>query len=400
MIKRIPVEFVSVGMYVSDLNAAWIPHSNVRKQGLIKSEAVIEKIKKMGISEIYIDSSLGKDCQDALTKDEVDSENHAALEKVSSLAPLMKPKLDLNEEMLAAGKVHNAAVDLVANLVDGVKSNQPIEVDSFESVADGMLDSVLRNHNALCCLGRIREKDSYLMEHSVNLAVLMSVFGKSLELDRSVMKPIAIGAMLHDIGKILVPDDVLHKPAKLTDAEFEIIKQHAQYSRELLEKTKGMPELAITVAAQHHEKMDGTGYPLGLKGCDISPFGRMAAIVDVYDAITADRVYHRGMPPTAALKKLLEWSNHLDPSLVNHFIRCIGIYPVGSAVLLDSGRIGVVTQANDDDQRLPTVKIIYHTKFKSFVKVINLDLAKPNVQDRILRAIDPHDYQINIRDFL
>ena len=194
MIKRIPVKFLSVGMYITDMNADWIPHSNLKKKGLVKNEAVIEKIKKLGVTEIYIDTAAGKDCQDALTIDEVETQNAALLDNASELKPAMKPVFDLNEEMLAAGKVHNEALDLVSNMLEGLKSKRPIELESFEKVADGMLESVLRNHNALSCLGRIRAKVSYLMEHSVNLAVLMSVFGRSLQLDRSVMKPIAIGA--------------------------------------------------------------------------------------------------------------------------------------------------------------------------------------------------------------
>lgn len=400
MIKRIPISALKQGMYISDLNSDWIPHSNFKKKGFIKSDEVVEKIKKLGITELYIDTSIGKDTQDALTASEVDQKNQKDLEAVGSMAPIMKPKISLNDELNAAAKVHSEAISLVEGLVGDVKEKKPIRLEAFEEVADGMLDSVLRNHNALTCLGRIREKDSYLMEHSVNLAVLMTVFGKSLQLDKKTMQHVAIGAMLHDIGKIMVPDEVLHKPRRLTDEEFEVMKKHAQYSKELLEQTEGMPKLAVTVAAQHHEKMDGSGYPLGLCGHEISPFGRMAAVVDVYDAITADRVYHKGIAPAAALKKLLEWSNHLDASLVRHFIRSVGIYPVGSLVLLESGRLAVVIEANDFDQRLPLVKVVYHTRFRTFIKVENLDLAKPSCQDRIVKAVDPEQYKIRVGDFL
>ncbi len=400
MIKRIPIDSLQVGMYVSDLNADWIPHSNLKKKGKIKQEAVIEKIRQLGVSEIYIDTSLGRDSQDGLTETEVEARNEAALQSAGALAPLMKPKLALEDEMQAASKIHNEALGLVSNLLTDVREKKPIALDAFEEVADGMLDSVLRNHNALSCLGRIRAKDSYLMEHSVNLAVLMSVFGKSLDLPRETMQHVAVGAMLHDIGKIMIPDEILHKPERLTAAEFEVMKQHARHSRDLLKGTPGMPELAVLVAAQHHEKMDGSGYPEGLCGDEISPFGRMAAVVDVYDAITADRVYHKGITPSAALKKLLEWRHHLDASLVRHFIRSVGIYPVGSLVLMESGRLAVVVQANDFDQRLPTIKVMYHTKFRSFITIETIDLSKPSVQDRIVKAVDPDVYHIKVSNFL
>ncbi|WP_156498170.1 HD-GYP domain-containing protein, partial [Oleiphilus sp. HI0043] len=255
-------------------------------------------------------------------------------------------------------KVHEEAVELMGGILTDVKTGQALPIDAIDNLAEDMLDSLFRNHNALACLGCIREKDSYLMEHSVNLSVLMSIFGKSMQLDRSVLHQTISGALLHDIGKIMVPDEILHKPGKLTDDEFSQMKHHVTLGREHLLGIEGISPLTIQVVSEHHERMDGTGYPSGLCGHEISTFGRMAAIVDVYDAITADRCYHKGMTPTMAIKRLLEWSDHhLDRSLVNHFIRCIGIYPVGSLVLLESGRLGAVVEVNEFDQRSPKVRV-------------------------------------------
>lgn len=401
MIKRIPVSALRVGMYISDLNKDWIPHNNMKKSGFLKNEKVVEKIKQMGVSEIYIDTMKGADTQDGAPAHEVDKENNAALEKAGALAPLSRPQIALQDEMIVAQKLHNEAKGLVNNVMEDVKIGKGIDVSSIDELAEGMLDSIFRNHNALACLGRIREKDSYLMEHSVNLSVLMSIFGRSMALDKNMLLQTIVGALLHDIGKTLVPDEVLHKPGKLDDAEFSQMKKHVVHSHDILIKTEGISELTVIVAAQHHEKMDGSGYPNGLVGEEISPFGRMVAITDVYDAITADRVYHKGMTPTEAIKKLLEWSgNHLDRSLVEHFIRTVGIFPVGSLVLLESGRLGVVIEANEFDQRLPTVRVMYHTKFRSHIKIQVIDLSKPSVQDRILKAVSPEEFKIDVRDFL
>ncbi|MBK8971039.1 MAG: HD-GYP domain-containing protein [Hahellaceae bacterium] len=401
MIKRIPIRALEVGMYISDMNVDWIPHANMQKKGRIPNERVIEKIKALGVQNLYIDTLKGKDTQDGLTEAEVEAINQDKLEKASALAPAVRPRLSLEEEMSQAAKLHNEAIGLVNGVMDDVKLGKALEVKAIDTLADGLLDSIFRNHNALACLGCIRDKDSYLMEHSVNLSVLMSIFGKSIQLDRDIMHQTIVGALLHDIGKILIPDEILHKPGKLSDDEFAEIKKHAVHSHDILKKTEGVGPLSVIVAAQHHEKMDGSGYPKGLKGDEISPFGRMTAIVDVYDAITADRCYHKGMPPTMAVKKLLEWSDHhLDRSLVNHFIRCIGIFPVGSLVLLESGRLGVVIEANEHDQRLPVIRVMYHTKFRTFLKTEKIDLANPKVQDRIVKAVDPRDYQIQVGDFL
>ncbi|WP_255374933.1 HD-GYP domain-containing protein [Oleiphilus sp. HI0123] len=353
------------------------------------------------MKEVYIDTFLGEDLKDAPTLAEIDKENEKKLAAAGELSSLNKPRLGLGEEMLAAQKVHEEAVELMGGILTDVKTGQALPIDAIDNLAEDMLDSLFRNHNALACLGCIREKDSYLMEHSVNLSVLMSIFGKSMQLDRSVLHQTISGALLHDIGKIMVPDEILHKPGKLTDDEFSQMKHHVTLGREHLLGIEGISPLTIQVVSEHHERMDGTGYPSGLCGHEISTFGRMAAIVDVYDAITADRCYHKGMTPTMAIKRLLEWSDHhLDRSLVNHFIRCIGIYPVGSLVLLESGRLGAVVEVNEFDQRSPKVRVMYHTKFKCFIKTELIDLAKPTVQDAIVKAVDPDLFRINVKDFL
>lgn len=401
MIKRIPISDLKVGMYISDLNSDWIPHSNFKKQGKIKKDEVIEKIKKLGIKEIYIDTFQGLDVKDAPTAAEIDKLNEAKLAESGSLTPLNKPKFSLGEEMQAAQKVHQEAVALVDGVLADVKLGKAIELGAIDNLAEEMLDSLYRNHNALACLGCIREKDSYLMEHSVNLSVLMSIFGKSMQLNRSILQQTIAGALLHDIGKIMVPDEILHKPGKLTDAEFEVMKSHVMLGQKHLCETEGITPLTVRIVSEHHERMDGSGYPCGLHGHEISAHGRMAAIVDVYDTITADRCYHKGMTPTMAIKRLLEWSDHhLDRSLVNHFIRCIGIYPVGSLVLLESGRLGAVVEVNEFDQKSPIVRVMYHTKFRTFIKTELIDLSKPSVQDRIVKAVNPEDYKISVKDFL
>ncbi|MCG8517401.1 MAG: HD-GYP domain-containing protein [Pseudomonadales bacterium] len=401
MIKRVPVTALEVGMYITDLNNDWIPHNTRNRRGFLRNEATIAKIHQMGVDFVYIDTNKGKDTQDSEPAREVDARNAALLDDVGALKPLPKRVRPLADEMVIAQQIHGEAQNLVGNVLRDVKLGHAINITPFNELATELQESVFRNHNALSCLGRIRDKDNYLMEHSVNLSVLMSLFGKAMGCSNDVQHQTIIGALLHDIGKILTPEEILHKPGRLTAAEFEEMKAHARHSRDILLATEGIGELTVLTAAQHHEKMDGTGYPEGLRGDEISVYGRMVAISDVYDAITADRVYHKGMTPTQGLKKLMEWSGpHLDPQLVRQFIRCIGLYPVGSLVLLESGRLGVVVESNDDDQRLPVVRVMYHTKFRMPITVETLDLAIPGCQDRIVRAVDPADYQINLKKFL
>ena len=401
MIKRIPVSALKVGMYITDLNNDWIPHNTQRKKGVIKREETIERIRKLGVQYIYIDASKGADSQDSEPATEVDQRNEAALQASGALKPGHTATVPLAEEIVIAQQVHRQAQGLVGNFMNDVKMGGAIDIAPIHQLADELQNSVFRNANALSCLGRIREKDNYLLEHSVNLSVLMSLFGNYRKLAPDILHQTIVGALLHDLGKILIPDEILHKPGRLSPEEFEVMKLHARHSRDILASTEGIGEITVITAAQHHEKLDGSGYPEGLKGDEITEYGRMVAITDVYDAITADRVYHKGMTPTQGLKKLLEWSgDHLDPVLVKQFIRCIGLYPVGSLVLLESGRLGVVVETNDADQRLPVVRVMYHTRFRLPITVETIDLSRPGNQDRIVRAVDPEDYKLDIRKFL
>jgi HD-GYP domain-containing protein (c-di-GMP phosphodiesterase class II) len=401
MIKKISVNQLKPGMYVSDLNCDWIPHHTYNKEGRIGDLATISEIRKRGITELYIDTERGLDTEDALTAAEVDQQNEESLLRAAEQKPDQQASVSVQEELRKAQKLHTEARGLVSNVLKDVKLGRALDVDAFDQLADGMVDSVLRNHNALAALGRIREKDNYLLEHSINLAVLMGIFARSLKIDRQTMHQAVLGAMLHDIGKVMIPDTVLHKPGKLSDDEFQVMRQHVVFSRELLKQTPGISDLTILVAAQHHERIDGSGYPDGLHDCDICREGKMCAIADVYDAITADRVYHKGMSPTAALKKLLEWSgSHLDEVLVHRFIRSMGIYPVGTLVQLKSERLAVVIEASESHQRTPIVKTVYHARLKQFIPPEIIDLSRPSAQDEISRAVDPALWKIRVADFL
>ncbi|WP_203142259.1 HD-GYP domain-containing protein [Marinobacter mangrovi] len=401
MIKRIPISALQIGMYITDLNNDWIPHNNNRRRGVIRRDETIEKISRLGVHHVYIDTDKGLDSPDAVPAAAVDRHNETLLQQAGGLKPLLRPRAALDEEIVIAKRIHTETQSLVGNLMQDVKLGRAIDLAPVHELADNLQGSVFRNANAMACLGRIREKDNYLLEHSVNLSVLMSIFGKAMKHPHDVLHQTVVGALLHDIGKILTPDAILHKPGRLNTEEFEVMKQHAVHSHDILANTEGIGELTLLTAAQHHERMDGSGYPAGLKGNEISLYGRMVAIADVYDAITSNRVYHKGMTPTQGLKKLMEWSgDHLDPELVRQFIRCIGIYPVGSMVLLESGRLGVVIETNEDDQRLPVVRLMYHTRFRMPIPVATLDLAAPGNQDRIVRAVDPATYKIDIRPFM
>lgn len=404
-IKKVAVGQLRPGMYVHDLNCGWMDHPFISNKFEIKDIETIQRIVEMGIKELYIDTGKGLDATSAQTREEVMADLQRRLKRVGAEPSTTEaPRVAVREERVYAERVEREAARLVTNIMQDVRLGKQVEIERVSQVVDGMVSSIFRTPHALMSLGRIRQMDRYTFEHSVSVGVLMISFAKELGLERSVIQEIGVGALLHDIGKIKTPDNILNKPGKLTDDEFTIMRQHVVYSREVLEQTDGITPTALAVAAQHHERYDGSGYPLKLKGDEISQFGQMAAIVDVYDAISADRCYRKGEEPTTVLRKLLEWSKfHFNEALVHQFIRCVGIYPVGTLVRLESGRLAIVLEPGEKGPLYPTVRVVYDTNKRKFITPRDIDLSNPTARsgdDRIVNCESAEKYGIKVPVFM
>jgi len=403
MIKKIPTADLKVGMYIHDLDCGWMNHPFVVNQFKITKDASIEKIVKAGIKNLYIDTDKGLDLKDGMTEKEVKKDLDKKITGEIAEQPTLKKKVSLEQEKRNAVKVFSEAQELIQNVMGDARLGKQIELESVEPVVEKVTSSVLRNQDAMLSLCRIKQKDQYTFQHSVSVCAMMTTFSRALDWDAETIKQVSVGALLHDIGKMMVPPEVLNKPGRLNDEEFKQMQCHVVYSRSILEKTPGITQIAIDTAAQHHERKDGSGYPLGLKGDEISLVGKNCAIVDVYDALTSVRCYKDGWQPTATLKKMLEWSDfHFERDLLQQFIRCIGIYPVGTVVRLDSGLIAIVMEQGEEDLLRPTVRVIYNSKKQRYTKPTDVDLAraaKTHGSDHIVAAADPEKYGIDIQRF-
>jgi HD-GYP domain-containing protein (c-di-GMP phosphodiesterase class II) len=389
MIKKIKTEQLTHGMYVHDFNCGWLSHPFLTNSMKIEDDQTITKVIDYGIRELYIDTDKGYDLGGAPTEDEVKQEIQAEIDRIVRPEKENRIAVSVREEIVKAKEIRNKAKETVHNIMEDVRFGRQIKTEEVGQVVDNMIDSIFRNQDALMSLGRIKEKDEYTYMHSVSVGVLMISFGKHLGLDMQVLKEVGVGAMLHDVGKMIVSQVILNKEEKLTEKELAMMKKHVEYSRTILEQTHGITDIAITLAAQHHERVDGTGYPLGLKGEAISYYSKAVAIADVYDAMTSKRCYQENFLPTDVLKKLYEWSSyHYDRTLVEQFIRCVGIYPVGTLVQLESGLVGVIIQNGEKNLLQPVVRIVYNTSNGSYVRMpYDMDLAKPsgkNGEDRIV----------------
>ena len=398
MIKQIRTDQLKPGMFIHDLNCAWLDHPFITSTFAVRDDATVEKIISLGIREVYIDTVKGADVWEGRPQQDVNADLERRLQEIAQRAAEKPLIVDLKEESARARRIHGEANKIVRHMMDDIRLGQQIQVDRVEPLVENMVDSVFRNQDALLPLARLKHQDNYTFEHSVSVCALLTAFGRSVKLPKEVIHDIALGGLLHDVGKAQVPEKILKKPAKLTDDEFVKMKSHVVRSIELLEKTPGVSSVSKEIAAQHHERFDGTGYPYKLAGEQISLFGQMASIVDVYDAISSERVYHKGMSPTQALKKLLEWSDHhFDPQLVQAFVRTLGIYPTGTLVRLESQRMGVVVQQNEGKLLEPQVRVFYHAGKQHYIPPEMVDIAKS--QDRIASfesyekwKIDPYQW--------
>lgn len=382
MIKLIPTEKLQLGMFIHDLNCDWMDHNFVRNRFAVKTEEIALKVRALGVKEIYIDTERGLDIDAGPNQEAQEHQVDAAPQTLATASAAGMPRVSVQREVERAQKLHGDANRIVRDVMGDVRMGKQIQLEQIEPLVARIVDSIFRRADALMPLARLKEHDEYTFQHSVSVCVLMTSFARALELPREIIHEIAIGALLHDVGKAKVDDEILNKPAKLTDAEFAKMKNHVVQSKIILQATPGISNIALDVAAQHHERFDGTGYPNKLKGEEISLYGQMGAIVDVYDAITSNRVYHKGMMPTDAMRKLLEWSKfHFKPELVAAFIRAVGIYPTGSLVRLESRRLAVVQAQNAEKMMQPVVKIVFHTRGYYLTPEI-VDLRRS--QDRIV----------------
>lgn len=384
-IKKISIDRLEPGMFVHDLN--WSANSGHLTNGHfpIHDEQQILSLRNMGARELYIDTVRGDDVLYAPTMQDVRSQLEAQLLEIGRGAGSDHPK-NFQAEVETAKNLHDAAVTYIGNLMRQVRTGKIEDVGhEMVDLAQDLTLSLSRNPHALISLAQVRSKDDYTFLHCAGSAILMGAFCRTLQLSSEIGRQLVVGALLHDVGKMRVPNGILNKPGRLTPEEFEIMKQHVQFGEEVLFDLPLLSEISWTVARQHHERLDGTGYPRALRDTEISQFGQMAAIVDVYDALTSERVYHAAMEPVEVILKLLEWSGqHLNKELVQHFIRTVGAFPSGTLVRLESGRLAKVVSQGVGGGNKPAVRMVYDIQTRHEIKPYDVDLSDGTEDDKII----------------
>jgi HD-GYP domain-containing protein (c-di-GMP phosphodiesterase class II) len=403
MLKKIDASQLLVGMYIDDLDCDWMTHPFARNRFLITSDAEIGKIRAAGIHGVVIDSARGLDVQDAPTLAEAQAQTEAEMVVIAA-PPVIVTRVSLGEEMQRAAQIRHQAAGLVRSVMQDARLGKAIELDQVSPMVQNITESILRNPGALTGLLRIKTADDYTFLHSVSVCTLLVAFCRSRKMDGETTYQAGLGGLLHDVGKALVPDKVLNKPGPLTEEEFALIKKHPRDGYDILVQTPEIGPIPLDITLHHHERRDGSGYPDKQGEGAISELAQMAAIVDVYDAITADRCYHKGMSAAEALRKIYEWSKfHFNPGYVQEFMRCVGIYPVGTMVMLESGRLGVVIEPHETNLLAPKVNVFFNSKKDVYIKPETVDLSRAlgfGGGDKILRHESPAKWNVDPMKFL
>ena len=308
----------------------------------------------------------------------------------------------MGDELPIARKLYANALNHVKSFVDDVRRGTDIDCSKARPLVENFIESVFRNENAAVTLFKLRGFDEYTYTHSINVSLLGILLGKHLGLEKDALLKLGMAGMYHDVGKARIPEAVLNKPGKLTEAEFQLMKTHPLEGYKILMGQKDLDQEILRAVLEHHERYDGTGYPRALTGESIGRFSRIIAVVDVYDALTSRRVYKDAMAPAKALGMMYQWRDKdFTPQAIESFIRCIGVFPVGSFVRLSGGEYGIVASVNPQRPTKPEVKVVLDAKMRPQIPRV-LDLWQleqtPQAQD-IAQVLNPAEYKIDLESF-
>jgi len=298
----------------------------------------------------------------------------------------------MNDELVAAQEICARAKTAVVEMFSHVRMGRALELEHIGALVDDISSSIARHPNAFISLARLKSLNDYTYMHSVAVCALMIALGNQLNLPAALIRRVGMAGLLHDIGKMAIPGAILNKPGRLSGDELELVRTHPLEGEKTLLATSLLCDMVVDVCLHHHERIDGSGYPHQLVGDQISLFARMAAVCDVYDAITSDRAYNQGWDPAVAIQQMSTWDGHFDDEVFRAFLKSVGIYPVGSIVQLKSGSIGVVIEQHADSLLTPKIKLFFLPVLNIYITPKIIDLSDPEQTDRIIARVPPQRY--------
>ncbi|MDH5601661.1 MAG: HD-GYP domain-containing protein [Gammaproteobacteria bacterium] len=399
---------LSLGMYVCDLDRPWIESSFLFQGFEIHTEAEIQKLSNE-CKFVYVDteksSAHDKSLQGHITKNNISQ----ALEFVDTVILNVNDMYDdtFSEDLEKAKILHNSTQDYIEQAFTVLRNGGELDVDKAKEAVGDLVEQVMQNPDALVWLTQLKEKDKYTAVHSVNVCILSLTFGRELKLTEAELNILGLGALLFDIGKSRITDEILKKTDSLNQNELLLMKAHSYLGYAMLEESKNIPKEVLDIVLNHHERLNGMGYPNCRKGSEISRYTRIVSIVDTFDAMISDRCYKDAFQPQHALNELYNMAPYeLDQDLIEAFIKCIGIYPVGSIVELNTGHTGVVVKLSEMHKLKPVVGLVLNRKHEPYevIRFLNLSSAiwQKSSGDKveITKILEPHAYNIDVREVI
>ncbi|MCB1679611.1 MAG: HD-GYP domain-containing protein [Halioglobus sp.] len=401
-ILKVHTSELKLGMFVSNLDRPWLDTPFSLQGFRIESTGDIERIqrycqfvyidfKKSAIEEPQVAREANR--RPRRTKQQIFHDRHLKTYADSAGWTEEYPQAKAAVRELSQG---------VDSIFDSVTRGGPLDVIKVKKSVDPMIDSITRNPDACMWLARMKQEDQYTYRHSLGASIWAVALGRQLGLPRSDLRSLAVGGLLFDVGKLRVDRRLLQASRALSDDEFQQVQDHVRLGVTMIQDSGLMNSDVVDMAAYHHERHDGSGYPNGLSGDAIPVFARIAAIVDCYDAITSHRSYARAIPPSTAIKMLYEWKDvDFQGELVEEFIQAVGIYPAGSLVELSSGEVAVVVAEYRTRRLRPQVMVLLDADKQPLTHVRQLDLLQCTHTDdgerlEIVSSLEPEAYGIDL----
>jgi len=407
MKKEVPVEQLQFGVYISELDRPWTETPFVFQGFVLEDEKQLETLKKY-CRKVYVDPEKSTDLPE---RSQLKTGPVGARPKFESVLAsitrkvVYEEKVSVDVELPAARAAQGRTEVALRDVFDTVRSGKVIDAPRVREAVTSMTDSVVRNPDAMLLLSRLKERSELTHDRAVGVSIYMITFGRFLQLPREQLDLLGTLGLLQDIGKLRLPAGLLEKKGPLSEDEQKACRSHLLHSVAILKETAGLPAELPALAALHHERFDGSGYPEHLKGPEIGLFGSIAGLVDCFDALTRQRPYAEALSPSNALSKLYDWRDTLfDGSLVQQMIQCIGIYPVGAAVEMNTGEIGIVIAQNLVRRLQPRVMVVLDAKGNPLRPQKILDLVKepkagPDMPYRIKRTLEKGSVPIDASEF-